>query len=273
MRAAVVAVGATTIAVALCLVMAAPAAAGKRATALYGFKADGGRLHVVEEHKGAFVLVLHNPRATGEQKLRALIRGWKANGFRRHPPSAAVIVPGASEDQDVVAVELRRPRLLKGGDVRFRADADKADGALARFADDADRRLAPEFDRARLFVDPTRSAFMGVDARNLPPIASGQSLIVTLTNATFQPPGAQGIVVDSDTAIRVDLRDNFLQIQNLGFHEGFGSASFLVTTADPFLTGSVSLPGGVSGTILTGASFAFPLKAGSFKIGYDPRRP
>jgi hypothetical protein len=260
------------IAVALGLGMASSAAAGDRA-ALYGFEADGGRLHVTGERKGAFVLALDSLRATGDKKLRSLIRNWKRDGFRRHPPSAAVVVPGASEDNDVQVLELRRPRLLSGGDVRFRAFAAKPDGALQRFADDSDRRLAPEFDRVRLFIDPTRSAFMGVDARNLPPIASGQSLIVTLTNATFQPPGAQGIVVDSDTAIRVDLRDNFLQIQNVGFHEGFGSASFLVTTADPFLTGSVSLPGGVSGTILTGASFVFPLKAGSFKIGYDPRRP
>jgi hypothetical protein len=257
------------IAVALGLCAATPAVAGKRATAWYAFRADGGRLEVADGRKGGFVLVLHNPRATGERKLRALVRNWKRDGFRRHPPSAAVVVPGAAEDRDVQILELRQPRVLQGGDIRFRAVAGKADGALRRFADDADRRLDAEFGQARLFIDPTRSAFMLIDARNLPPVALGQSVVVTLTNSTFQPPGAQGITVGSDTAIRVDLRDNFAQIQNIGFHEGYGGTSFKVTTADPFLTGTVSLPAGVTGSLVTGASFYIPLKAGPFKIGYD----
>ena len=269
MSAAVTAAGVAAIALLFgaCATSLAGTADGQ--ATLYRFAADGGQLRATRGPDREFVLVLHNPRTMGHQKLRVFIRKWKSNGFRRNPPSAAVVVAKAPDDHDLQIVELRHPRLLAGGDLRFLVHADKADGALQRFADDADRRIRPTFREVRLFIDPTRSAFVGITARNLPPIATQQALVVTFTNATFQPPGAQGITVGSDSAIGVDLRDNFLKIQNLGFHEGYGSSGFKVTTADPFLTGSVSLPAGVTGTILTGASSVFPLKAGPFKIGYE----
>ena len=269
MSAAVTAAGVAAIAVLFGTCATSLARTGDGRATLYRFEADGGRLHATGGRDGEFVLVLDNAGVVGHQKLRRFVHDWKGNGFRRNPPSAAVVVANAPEENDVQIVELRHPRLLAGGDLRFRVHADKADGALQRFADDADRRIRPTFGEVRLFIDPTRSAFVGVTARNLPPIATQQALVVTFTNATFQPPGAQGITVGSDTAIGVDLRDNFLKIQNLGFHEGYGSSGFKVTTADPFLTGSVSLPAGVTGTILTGASSVFPLKAGPFKIGYE----
>jgi hypothetical protein len=262
------AAGLAAIAVTLVIGPTSPAKAADRQAALYGFKAEGGGLHTVRGSHREFVLKLRSPRAMGGQKLRGFIRDWKRNGFRRNPPSAAVVIRGASDDHDVQIVELRHPRLLRGGDVGFRAQADKADGALERFADDADRRLDPRFGEARLFIDPTRSVDIIMSFFNLPPEASTARFAATFTNASFAAPGKQGYTVIAGAPLRVDFRNNQLLIRNPAErYPTDGVLSFTMTTQDPFIAGSVTnLPGGMFGQFSAGSEGPVPLKLGAFKL-------
>jgi hypothetical protein len=257
-------------AVALGMGAAGPACAkaGDRQVALYKFSAEGGRFHATGGRHRAFTLVLRHAQATGERKLRALIRDWKRNGFRRDPPSAAVVVPDAPHDRDVLIVELRHPRMLKAGDVRFQVRSDKADGALERFADDADRRLDAKFGEARLFIDPTRSVQFTLDFFGLPPGYSTTRFAATFTNASFAAPGKQGYSVIATAALQVDFLDNQLRLRNRG--ERFptdGVVRFTMTTQDPFIAGSVTdLPDAMSGFFSAGSEGPVPIRLGAFKL-------
>jgi hypothetical protein len=247
---------------------AAGAKSADRQVALYKFTAKGGRLHAPEGRHRAFTLVLGHVQTTGKQKPRAFIRNWKRNGFRQDPPSAAVIVPDAPNDRDVLIVELRHPRMLKDGEVRFQVRPDKAEGALARFADNADRRLEPRFGEVRLFIDPTRSVAIVLSFFNLPPEAGTTRFAATFTNASFAAPGNQGYAVIANAPLRVEFRNNQLLIRNPA--ERFpadGVLSFTMTTQDPFIAGSVTnLPGGMSGDFFAGSDDRVPLTLGGFKL-------
>jgi hypothetical protein len=262
------------VAVGLAFVMGAtsPAKAGNRQVALYKFKAEAGRLHAVRGRDRAFVLILRNPRSVGRQKLRGFVRDWNRNGFRRNPPSAAVVVPNAPKDHDVQIVELRRPRLLEGGDVRFQAHADKAgaDGVLQRFQGRADPRLDPRFGDVSLLIDPTRLATISITFQVLPPVVTQQRFVATFTNASFAAPGAQGITVTTDGAAHVELRDSQVAVQSGSYYPVAGGFSFQLVTQDPFITGSVTnLPPGMSGYFIAGPDVIVPLKSGGFKLKYD----
>lgn len=244
------------------------AKAGDRQAALYKFTAEGGRLNAAGGGHRVFTLVLRHAQATGRRKLKGFIGDWKRNDFRHDPPSAAVVVPDAPNDRDVLIVELRHPRMLKGGGLRFRVRRDKAEGALDRFADNADRRLDTRFGEARLFVDPTRSVDIIVSFFNLPPQAATTPFAATFTNASFAAPGKQGYTVIAGAPLRVDLRNNQLLIRNPGErYPTDGVLSFTMTTQDPFIAGSVtSLPGGMFGDFSGGFDGRVPLALGSFKL-------
>jgi hypothetical protein len=247
---------------------AAGAKAGDRQVALYKFTAGGGRLHATGGRHRAFTLVLRHAQATGKRKLRAFIRDWERNGFRHDSPSAAVVVPDAPNDRDVLIVELRHPRMLKDGDVRFQVRPDKAEGALDRFADNADRRLDPRFGEVRLFIDPTRSVDIIMSFFNLLPGDSTTVFAATFTNASFAAPGKQGYTVISSAPLRVDIRNNQLLIRNPAErYPTDGVLSFTMTTQDPSIAGSVTnLPGGMFGDFSGGSGGRVPLTLGSFKL-------
>jgi hypothetical protein len=243
-----------------------------RQVKLYGFKADGGRLHAIGGRHGEFVLTLRNPRAVAQHKLKGFVRDWKRNGFRRNPPSAAVVVAGAPEDRDVQILELRRPRLLRGGGIRFRARVDKAaaHSPLQRFQGRADSRLDSRFGEVRLFIDSTRLATITITFQALPPKVTQQKFVATFTNASFAAAGAQGNTVTVDGGAHVDLRDNQVAVQSGSYYPVNGGVSFQLVTQDPFITGSVAnLPPGMSGYFIAGPDVLVPLKAGTFKFNYQ----
>jgi hypothetical protein len=269
---AVTLVGVVAVAVACVMGATSPAKAADRQVALYKFKAEAGRLHAIRGRHRAFVLVLRSPRAVGRQKLRSFIRDWKGNGFRRNPPSAAVVVANAPKDHDVQIVELRRPRQLEGGDVRFQAHADRAgaDGVLQRFQGRADPRLDPRFGDVSLLIDPTRLATVSITFQALTPVVAQQRFVATFTNASFAAAGAQGNTVTVDGAAHVEFRDSQIAIQSGSYYPVAGGVSFQLVTQDPFITGSVAnLPPGMSGYFIAGPDVLVPLKAGGFKFKYD----
>jgi hypothetical protein len=238
----------------------------------YGFKAEGGLLHALGGRHGEFVLTLRNPGAGAQHKLKGFVRDWKRNGFRRNPPSAAVVVVGALEDRDVQILELRRPRLLRGGGIRFRARVDKAaaHSPLRRFQGRADSRLDSRFGEVRLFIDSTRLATITITFQALPPIVTQQKFVATFTNASFAAAGEQGNTVTLDGGAHVELRGDQVAVQSGSYYPVAGGISFQLVTLDPFITGSVAnLPPGMSGYFIAGPDVLVPLKAGSFKFNYQ----
>jgi hypothetical protein len=261
------------IALAFALVMGptSPAKAGDRQVALYRLKAEGGRLHAISGRHHALALVLRNPRTGGRQSLRGFVRDWKRNGFQRNPPTAAVVVADAPKDHDVQIVELRHPRLLEGGDVRFQARADGAgaDGVLQRFQDRADLRLDHRFGEVSVVIDPTQLVTLTLTFQNLPPVVAQTSFAATFTNASFATPGDQGFTVIADGGVHVELRAGQLLIESEGFNPASGLVGFRVTTQDQFVAGSVTrLPAGMSGSLRAGPDVVVPLKPGGFRFKY-----
>jgi hypothetical protein len=279
---AVAAIAALTAVAASSGVTAAGAATGRaKEVDLYVLTAQGGSLDAIPQHHHTFSLVLHRPRPEVElrrdqpehdthQELRTFIRDWNRQGFRRNPPTAAVVVPDAREDRDVQMVELRHPRLLEGGGVAFRAHTVKAvdHDALQEFEEHADARVENRFGEVSVFIDPTRPVDIIISFFNLPPVASTTRFAATFTNASFAAPGKQGYSVIAGAPLRVDLRNNQLVIWNPGDRfPADGQLSFTMTTQDPFIAGSVTnLPGGMFGDFFAGSDGPVPLTLGSFKL-------
>jgi hypothetical protein len=97
----------------------------------------------------------HPGRVADDTTPKALVDGWKADGFEADPPNAALVVNGAPADHDVMVVELTKPQLTKSGALTFDAKRIPApkDGALKAFAPRADRSVATHFGGASLFID------------------------------------------------------------------------------------------------------------------------
>lgn len=255
-------------AAALCVGSASAAQRSGNAGSLYVLKAEGGRLHTLAGHRRAFKLVLQDPVADSK-RTRSFIRGWKRKGFQEHPPTAAVVVADASDDRDVQILELRRPRLLEGGNIAFRAHSAKADatGGLGRFRKLADARLARRFGRVTLFIDPTQLATLTFDFDSLP--GFGGKFTATFTNSNFSTPGIQGFNVIVDGPSQVLLRGNQLTVENATSRPVSGLVGFQVTTQDPFITGSVtSLPAGMNASFFNLSAQQIKLKPGPFKFNW-----
>jgi hypothetical protein len=262
---------------------AAGAATGEaKQVDLYVLTAQGGRLDAIPQHRHTFALVLHRPRAevalrrdqperAAHQELRSFIHDWNSKGFRRNPPTAAVVVRDAAENRDVQMVELRRPRLLEGGDVAFRAHTVKAvdHDSLQQFEERADGRVEDRFGEVNLFIDPARLVDLTLTFRNGPSVDSSTNFVATFTNASFAAPGNQGYVVTAQGAVLVAFYRDQLIIRGVDRHAVSGEIRFRMATQDPFIAGSVTLlPDEMSGEFAAGPDFLVPLKLGSFKLNY-----
>ena len=161
----------TTLVVALTLLGIFPASGSAQAPggSLFVVSGQSGELTRAEGRPGRYDLVLRNlgpvtsftdrpARRADTLSPRRLVRRWRAFGFVKDPPNAALELAGASRGNDVVILELGRPRLLRGGHaiaVRARLVSQRKPDALARFVRRADRRVAVRFRRASLFIDPS----------------------------------------------------------------------------------------------------------------------
>ena len=97
-------------------------------------------------------------RRAGTLSPRRLVRRWRALGFVEDPPNAALVLADAPRDNDIVILELGRPRLVaRGRAIALRAQPvpQRNPDALARFVRRADRRVAVRFGPASLFIDPS----------------------------------------------------------------------------------------------------------------------
>lgn len=82
-----------------------------------------------------------------------LANRWRAYGFAKDAPNAALVLDGRSTDSDVYVVELRSPR-VEGSTVLFRAKPLKTTSrALRHYVKRADRLQETTFGRASLFID------------------------------------------------------------------------------------------------------------------------
>jgi hypothetical protein len=95
-------------------------------------------------------------RHAGSFSLSGFVRAWKRLGFESDPPNAALVVADAPAKRDVVIVELRRPRLARGGGIAFAARVERGSRprGLAGFVRRADVRVPQRFGRVSLFIDP-----------------------------------------------------------------------------------------------------------------------
>jgi hypothetical protein len=255
---------------------------GAKEADLYVLTAQGGSLDAIPQHHHTFSLVLHRPRAEVElrrdqpdhdahQGLRNFIHDWNSNGFRRNPPTAAVVVPDARENRDVQMVELRHPRLLEGGDVAFRVHTVKGvdHDSLQQFEDRADARVEGRFGEVNLFIDPVRREELTLDFRNGPTIDS-LTFAATFSNALFAAPGSQGYRVISEGGIQVALFGNELVIRGSSRDPVRGQIAFAMTTRDAFIAGSVTrMPDGMTGEFAIGPDVRAPLKPGGFQLNFD----
>ena len=161
----------TSLVVALSLLGLLPAgsSAQEPSGSLFVVSAGTGQLTRVEGQRGRFDLVLRNigqvtsftdrpARRAGTLSPRRLVRRWRALGFVEDPPNAALVLADAPRDNDVMVLELGRPRLVARGRaiaLRARPVPQRNPDALARFVRRADRRVAVRFGPASLFIDPS----------------------------------------------------------------------------------------------------------------------
>jgi hypothetical protein len=88
------------------------------------------------------------------QSLADFVHAWKAYGFARTPPNAAIVAPGQDPAHDVLLARLSAPRLGKGGlsyavkPIRGRTPAD-----LSHFAQVADASLPVQLGKADVYLD------------------------------------------------------------------------------------------------------------------------
>lgn len=136
---------------------------------LFVVSSETGQLTHVEGRRDRYDLVLRNlghvTSFTDRPARRAdtlspgrLVRRWRALGFVEDRPNAALVLADAPRDNDIVILELGRPRLVAGGRaiaLRARLVPQRKPDALARFVRRADRRVALRFGRASLFIDPS----------------------------------------------------------------------------------------------------------------------
>jgi hypothetical protein len=96
-------------------------------------------------------------RVLGRQSLTSFVRGWDSVGFGRVPPNAALVVDAERRSEEVVVLELLRPKLGPGRTVTFGAKAlgHRPDGILQRIARGAHDPRTDRFGRVSLFIDPT----------------------------------------------------------------------------------------------------------------------
>jgi hypothetical protein len=160
-----------TLVVALTLLGLFPAgsSAQKASGSLFVVSGQSGELTPVERQRGRYDLVLrslgHVTSFTDRPARRAdtlspgrLVRRWRAFGFVEEPPNAALVLADAPRANDVVILELGRPRLVRSRRamaLRARLVPQRKPNALARFVRRADRRVDLRFRRASLFIDPS----------------------------------------------------------------------------------------------------------------------
>jgi hypothetical protein len=94
-------------------------------------------------------------------KVSAFVRKWERLGFEEEPPNAALVIADAPNSRDVLVVELSNPKLRRHGGLAFRAEVLKGSstGALDRFGDRADKRVAARFGQMSLFIDPAGTEY------------------------------------------------------------------------------------------------------------------
>jgi hypothetical protein len=90
------------------------------------------------------------------EPLDRFVDAWSRHGFKRVPPNAAIEVESGGKQQDVLIVELSRPRLSKGGSLSYRAKplrGSKRASDLRYFQRRADRRLRARLGPTTVFID------------------------------------------------------------------------------------------------------------------------
>lgn len=133
---------------------------------LFVQNASGGTLKAVEGKPGTYSLSLRGvdphslfftdrpDRETGVVFADAMLRGLYRGG--KPPPNAALEVLGGPSSQDVLAVELRRPRYNRSaGTMNYEARLlkDLTSPGLRHKDDRLDRKPPARFGRAALFID------------------------------------------------------------------------------------------------------------------------
>jgi hypothetical protein len=240
---------------------------GSAAPSLYVLNAGAGELDRTSGGgKREFELVLSDPddvtvftdrpaRRAGQQKLRSFVRQWNGLGFRQDPPNAALVIADAPDANDVLVVELSNPQLRAGGEtVAFRAEVLKgsATGALSKFRKRADPRVADEFGRVSLFVDPSGVAVgLIFTVLNAPP---NDVILVALSNGTF----AHNNTVPTSSSVTGPALTNFTATTLFFGPSGTAPVNGTLQSGANLLSGAQSVRGTVE-NLPTGASISLKL--------------
>jgi hypothetical protein len=268
------------------LAATAPDAGGakkKRSTApsLYVLNAGAGELDRTSGGKRGFELVLGDPgdvtvftdrpaRRAGQQKLGSFVRQWNGLGFRQDPPNAAMVIADAPDANDVLVVELAKPRLGAGGELTFRAKVVKgsATGALRKFRKRADPRVADQFGQVSLFIDPSAVAVgLIFSVLNAPP---NDVFVLALNNGTF----AHNDTIPTSSSVTGPALTNFTATTLLFGPSGTSPVNGSLQSGANLLAGAKSvrgtvesLPAGASASLqVVGTGQTAQLSLGSFSV-------
>ncbi len=143
------------------------AAASQQLNELFVLTADTGTLRKVRGAAHTFALTLsvrgsvavftdRPTRRAGVESMASLVANWKALGFAKSPPNAALELSHGSHSHDVKVFELRSPHFnARTGKLSFRAQdlGDRTSTALAGVLNNAHRDIPARFSRATLFID------------------------------------------------------------------------------------------------------------------------
>ena len=116
-----------------------------------------------------------------------LANRWRAYGFAKDAPNAALVLDGRSADSDVYVVELRSPR-VEGSTVVFRAKPLKTTShALRHYMKRADHLQETAFGRASLFIDDGGQIFYQQVSFLVQNVTPGQSVTIDVAGPTGFP--------------------------------------------------------------------------------------
>lgn len=228
----------------------------------------GGDTYRLElDHPGQAITAFadHPGRVAADVTPKALVDGWKADGFETDPPNAALVVNGAPADHDVMVVELTKPQLAKSGAMVFDAKRVRApkDGALAAFASRADKKVADHFGGASLFIDDGSQVVPVTITATLP---AGSTMNVAPTgggNGTFTlAPNPKQLATITNGDSMANLMDGSLVLSGGSQPVTLTETIGVVTNGLPFQLGA-TYHNGASATISVNGKAAQPLPSGN----------
>jgi hypothetical protein len=215
-------------------------------------------------------------RVLGRQSLTSFVRGWDSVGFGRVPPNAALVVDAERRSEEVVVLELLRPKLGPGRTVTFGAKAlgHRPDGILQRIARGAHDPRTDRFGRVSLFIDPTGPPPVPPNAIALDfvftaPAGVGQGGNVSISNylvnqdVDIQATQLAGVSVNS---LGVALEATGTAPYNATVHMSVEVPNCATTPINGFTVG----PAGGTGTVSVAQGPPQPISTGPLTLALPP---